>query len=353
MAGLLLASRNVPFIILEKRAAASSHSRSLGIHPPSIEIFEKTGLLDELLHHANAIRWGRAFVDNELIGEIHFSELKLRFPFILTISQSITEKLLETKLLEVRSDSLIRSCEVVDINMDNDGCTLTTSLGTYTCDHLIGCDGKNSLVREKAGIRFRGMEYPDTYMMGDFVDGFSDRETASIHLCKDGLVESIPHGKNLRRWVIKTNGFVENPDAGLLAKEVGNRTGVSINPETCTMTSAFGTQKLIADTFIRERAILAGDAAHIVSPIGGQGMNLGWLDVDHLCNLFPDPSQNELRRFAAHRRKMALRAASRAEFNMKTGRSFSNSTLRKLWVRAMLHAPFRKPLMKRFLMQGL
>jgi 2-polyprenyl-6-methoxyphenol hydroxylase-like FAD-dependent oxidoreductase len=369
MLGCFLAQKGLDFSIVEPRMQVSQHSRSIGIHPPSIALFEQIGLLPRLLEAGNKITTGRAFVNQQEVGAIDFARLPHDHPFILTVSQEITERLLETRLEELAPGCLQRGRTVTGFRQPSKK-DATTDIEVFMDDgssekaaYMIACDGKNSGLREQAGIPFKGGEYPDVYVMGDFEDGLAGRNEALVFLCEDGLVESFPHGSNTRRWVIKTKELPSEPDPGMIASEAGRRTGLQPDVATNSMCSAFGVQRLMAESFFKKRLILAGDAAHVVSPIGGQGMNLGWLDVQLLSELLPDivhpekPRPQLLNSYEYRRRNAAYEAAQRAEFNLKMGRAYTgnalNKTLKKLTIKTMLFGPVQTFMLKKFTMHGL
>ncbi|AXJ00271.1 2-polyprenyl-6-methoxyphenol hydroxylase [Cyclonatronum proteinivorum] len=360
--GILLAKAGIPFQMVEPRAEVSQHSRSIGIHPPSLQLFQEVGLSDAFLEAGNQIRVGRAYVNHDAIGTIPFTRLPNSFPFILTLSQQVTEEILERALLSLAPEQLHRGLGFADFTKEKNRLQVKLTDGSeIRCRYLIGCDGKNSLVREKAGIPFLGGSYPDHYIMGDFDDNLGSREEARVYLCEDGLVESFPHGKNLRRWVIKTRDAVSAPDAQLIAGLALERTGTSPDAATNSMLSTFGVQRMMAESFVKGRVILAGDAAHVVSPIGGQGMNLGWFDAKLLAGLLPDvlrphkPLPRLLNSYEYRRRNAAYTAAERAEFNLRMGRSFSQRAVffNKIMVRLLLLPPLRSILLRKFTMDGL
>ncbi|HEY6878710.1 MAG TPA: FAD-dependent monooxygenase, partial [Polyangiales bacterium] len=139
---------------------------------------------------------------------------------------------------------------------------------------------------------------------------------------------------------------------------VRQRTGQRANPDSATMVSAFCAEHFLADTFVRGRAILAGDAAHVLSPIGGQGMNLGWLDAMLLAELLPralaSSGMHALNTYHNERRTAARRAIRRAEAFMTVAaeRPYAHG-IAELTVRALLSDPLKARAARLFTMHGL
>ncbi len=361
--GLCLEQADISYIILEKRSAPRAGSRSLGIHPVSLELFEELNIASNFIHDGIKIQKGHAFINTEKIGTLSFEHCPKPFNFILALPQHQTETLLEQALTERNPNTLLRNAEVktitesnkyVEIAFDHNG-----EKHAIQSEYLVGCDGKNSLVRKQTGISFQGQHYPDTYIMGDFTDNTHFGSDAAIFLCNEGLIESFPLPNNHRRWVLKTADYIDDVSKEQLTSNVFNRIGHSLSSTQHTMISSFGVQKLIAKPMVKNRTILVGDAAHIVSPIGGQGMNLGWLDARDLADTLHQVLGNNfkkdtiLNQYQKRREHAVKNAAKRAEMNMKLGRKITAPFFRKKLISLMLKPPISQLMANIFTMRGI
>ncbi len=361
--GICLSKAGINCTILEKRTHYVPDSRSLGIHPVSLELFQQLAFSEEFLRAGILIKKGLAHDGIKALGEIDFTQLKKPFNFILACPQFETEKILTNKFLELNPNGLIQGAEVTSIRQNENTihCQYSTNNGDIDLqsDFLIGCDGKNSFIRQEAGIFYDGKRYPDTYIMGDFEDTTNFGENAAIFLPKDGLIECFPLPNNKRRWVVKTDDFAKAPSQKLLSDLVHQRVGYDISKVDCNMLSSFGVQQFTAETFAKGRVILAGDAAHIVSPIGGQGMNLGWLGAWNLSKVLeniskhPEDRKTGLTRYQKEQKKILKIVARRAEWNMRLGRKQFIPFLKSGLVRIILNSPLSKIAAKKFTMRGL
>ncbi len=362
--GICLHYHGIPCTIIEKRKEVISDSRSLGIHPASLEIFERLGIVDEFLENGVRVKRGIAHDGKKEIGTIDFEVCPSPYQYILINPQFETERILRDQFLKLNPDSIITGAEAVAMTEEFDFVTLTINKDGkeehLEVGYVIGCDGKNSFIRKAAGIAFTGKRYPDSYIMGDFADTTNYDNDAVVYLTKEGLVECFPLPKNQRRWVVKTEEYISDPTPELLTHLIKERVSEEINIGTNSMVSSFGVSHFLADTFIKERILLVGDAAHVVSPIGGQGMNLGWLDAWHLANVMSfcrgiskDLPIADLFVYEAKQRPIAKKVTRRAAFNMSLGRKTSLHSFRTSLVRSMLKKPFHNKMAQLFTMRGL
>jgi 2-polyprenyl-6-methoxyphenol hydroxylase-like FAD-dependent oxidoreductase len=349
--------------VLEKRMEPDRHSKSLGIHPVSLELFDEAGFAEQFLEEGLKIKRGIAFWNREKIGTIRFDDCPPPFRYILALPQWKTETILENRLWSLDERALIREAELLDFTIENDLVSVRFSKDgkqhSLTSSILVGCDGKNSFVRNHLSIPFDGSPYPDCYIMGDFSDNTSFGTDAAVYLNHDGLIESFPLPGGLRRWVVKTENYIEKPGSGQLADLIEQRIGHSLSGMKNVMMSSFGVQHFLARSFHSGNVLLAGDAAHVVSPIGGQGMNLGWLDAEACAETIgraiksPKDQPKLFQNYSGERRKVARQVAKRAEINMWLGRRETSGPVMKKAVTLMVKKPFSSLFARIFTMRGL
>ncbi len=366
-AGLFVAGRLLQLgfscTVLEKKKVPDPHSRSLGIHPVSLELFYSAGIADPFLEQGIKIRKGIAFWNRDKIGEISFQQCPGKFNYVLSLPQWETEKILEEWVHSLNPETIIRGAEVTNLDQDPASVCLyylhNNREKKIKADFVVGCDGKNSTVRRLLNIPFMGNPYPDTYVMGDFSDSTPFGNDAAVYLNRDGLIESFPLPGRMRRWVAKTDSFVAAPESEYLHHVIEERTGHSLTSSTNTMMSSFGVQHFLADSYYSGRVLLVGDSAHVVSPIGGQGMNLGWLDAEACVHTISKAAEQipDIPRlfmeYSNHQKKIARQVARRAEINMWLGRKENSGPMIQLSARLITKKPISNLLARVFTMRGL
>lgn len=361
----LLARRGVDVQVLERRTAPSAHSRAIGLHPPALHALAQLGLDHEAAALGERIRTGRARSGHRELGAVDFTRAWPARPYVLALPQSRTEALLAEHLVHLSPASLHRGWEVSDLREEANAVTVTARRSSGEPGTLrmrarlvVGADGSRSRVRELLGAAVTGHDYPDTYLMGDLADPAArhGERAALIHLEPAGVVESFPLPGGRRRWVVHTGtrGAERTPER--LVELIHERTGTALDPTTTSMLSAFTVRRRLTRPLVTGRCVLLGDAAHELSPIGGQGITLGWLDALELAPLLlrdaaridagplqQDPAWHRVERRI---RRRARTAGALAAANTVLGRPAAArpAALRSRVVRTLLRPPLRRVL---------
>lgn len=397
----LLVQRGLSVTVLEARGQSSEHSRAIGIHPPGIAILAQLGIAGAAIAAGTPIFRGEAWCDGEMLGALEIGEAGGRYPFVLSLPQRDTERLLRDRLTELNDgvDPVRREVRVTGVSQLSEHVVLTTkashiSVGAdagtdaaprrVLARYVVGADGARSRVRELAGIRWVAAGQAQPYLMADFRSGQPPRlgsgergsgrlaaTTALLAFERGGVVESFPLPGGWRRWVVLTDRLWHEAVAADLAGIVRDRTGIELPTSSVTeedrertdeSLSTFAVRQHLASRMAVDRIALLGDAAHEVSPIGGQGMNLGWLDAAALAPALElavrgghELAGRALREYDLRRRFAARRAVAQAAFNMQIGREARGPRLgvRNALVRVLGRPPFRALLAQAFTMRGL
>jgi 2-polyprenyl-6-methoxyphenol hydroxylase-like FAD-dependent oxidoreductase len=318
--------------VLEQRSERNLHSRAIGIHPPALAALDRVGLAGAMVQEGVPIRTGLAVSRGKTLASMSFDAVSEAFPFVLALPQHRTEQLLEDRVLALDSGSIVRGARVTGLYDDGGRAAVVVEPSAggavqrdFCASFVVAADGARSQLRKVLGVPVRTKAYPDHYLMGDFADSGDHGQTAVLFLEAGGIVESFPLPDGLRRWVVRLGTPAEAADAGRLAGLVLQRTGILPDVETNTMVSAFSVRSTLARRTVAGRVLLVGDAAHEISPIGGQGMNLGWMAAHALSSLIRrgvagEALEGALKEFDAGRRRAAVIARRQSEVNMMLGR---------------------------------
>lgn len=353
-----------PRVFERADASRARGSRSIGIHPPSIELFDELGLGASFLARATRVRRGIAFGESGSIGDVSFDRCPGPHRFVATLEQWKTEAWLRAALLERAPNALVSPAHVGEVRREHGSVTIfftspQGTLGTASFAAAVGADGKRSVVRRAIGASFDGATYDGEYAMADGPDTTSFGDDAAVFLTRDGLVESFPLPGRRRRWVVRRDERGGAPSVEEIVEIVLARAHQPLDPATLEAPSAFRAEHRLASRLALGRIALVGDAAHIVSPIGGQGMNLGWIGARSVARVLGrelscgrDPSA-ALERDATRRAIEARTATRRAEMNMWLGRPTRRSATRANLVRSLLALPTSHLLARAFTMRAL
>ncbi|GAA2978041.1 2-polyprenyl-6-methoxyphenol hydroxylase-like FAD-dependent oxidoreductase [Microbacterium terrae] len=352
--GLLLAAElsrlGVDVDILERRPDAGAGSRAIGIHSPVLGALAASGITDELLADAARVPRGEARAAGRTLGVVRFDRLARRFPFVATLPQAATER-----VLAGRAPRPLRGARVTGILPRSDAVRVRAGIGgrpvELTAPLVVVASGAagRGLAYRPGGTRVR--TYPDRYLMADAVaGGGADPGVAVVNLDSAGVLESFPLPGGMRRYVAwdgRDSGEPAADDRRERLRAAVTRVGEAEAADAIDEATAFGVRRFVAPRLRRGRLFVIGDAAHEVSPIGGQGMNLGLLDAVTLAPLLAawtrtgTAPERELERWERSRVASARTAAALATANTALGRPLGSATdaLRRVGVRGMLAPP--------------
>jgi 2-polyprenyl-6-methoxyphenol hydroxylase-like FAD-dependent oxidoreductase len=294
--GLTLAAWGVPTRVVDRQLDRVHESRALAIQPRSLEVLDALGLAAPLLSRGNdAIRV--QFHAGGKVVEVPIFDTGLedtRYPFVLFLSQAETEAVLSESLAE-RGLIVERGTELVDTTVQPDGlrCVLRHRDGRtehVSPAYLVGCDGAHSTVRHQAGIGFAGSAYPQTFVLADVeVDGDLDPDAAHFFPGNDGVLLFFPlrHPASWRLLTIADldpgrDPGVDLPTMAEVQEIVDRFAGGSLRLRDPFWLTYFKVHQRLATDYRAGPVFLAGDAAHVHSPAGGQGMNTGIQDAWNL-----------------------------------------------------------------------
>lgn len=282
--GCELKLAGIDVAVIERRSEPTAQSRALTIHGRSLEVFALRGIADRLLSTGRPIPTGHYAV---LDTRLDFSPFDTRFPYTLFVPQAVTEAKLEEHALELGVD-LRRGVSVQGVEDKGDQVHVATDTGELIADYVVGADGARSIVREQARIAYEGHDARNTLMLGDVVLGAPPAAPVVSVTNERGLVMMAPLGDGKHHRIVMVDPEQmhvprsEPVTLDQLAKPVAHITGQEFEPRDPIWMSRFTDETRLAATYNKGRILLAGDAAHIHAPMGGQGMNTGLQDAMNL-----------------------------------------------------------------------
>ncbi|MFP4301783.1 MAG: FAD-dependent oxidoreductase [Spirochaetaceae bacterium] len=357
-----LGRAGVEVLVLEQRSELPQTSRAIGVTPASLEILDRYGVAEELVAAGVRVRHAAIHGDRGEVARVGFDHLKTPFPFILSLPQRQTEEILLRAVERLPSVRLLRGRHVSGYTSGTGllrvCATAPGEAASVSTRYLVGCDGKHSTVRDAMGADWSGRQLTESFAMADIVDKTDLGDIAHLWFTSRGSVESFPLPSGIRRWIVQTSEFYPDPPEGLVQGAVASRAGVGLQEAPKLWCSSFRTERRIASSWAAPPVFLAGDAAHLMPPIGGQGMNVGLADAEHLSDLLRLALREPLRigELAAayeNRRRRAFRlAARRSILGMRIGtcRGRLASTLREALIPAALAGRRGERIMEHFAM---
>jgi len=305
---LLLSGTRVS--IVDRQAEAANTSRAAGVNARTLEVLERVDVTRRLLKEGlEAPRFTVRDGATSLLS-VDFSGLRTTYPFTLMVPQSTTERLLLDRVRELGGD-VVRPKTLLTLAEDEAGVLATFDDGdTVRARYVVGADGMHSTVRTQAGIGFTGGAYDHSFVLADVhLRGDAPSDEVRLFWASEGLTVVAPLPDGAFRVVAPVDDAPEAPSAEFVQRLLDERGPGGIAVTDVVWGSRFRIHHRVADAYRRGRIMLAGDAAHVHSPAGGQGMNLGIQDAvvlaDALASVLAGGPESRLDDYAAARRPIA------------------------------------------------
>lgn len=293
-AALELTRRGLPVRIVEKDRQRELFSKALAVNPRSLELLEASGVTPRLIAEGLRIKRFRIIGQHRVMVKIKFKELESRYNFLLGLPQSRTEAIIEQALAE-RGVTVERGIEVRGVASGPDGYRVLLRHdgqdGDLLADCVLAADGAHSTLRKTLGIGFPGTRAPQNFNMIDAKLSWSYPHNEVFALMRSRrplAVIPLPEPDCYRLISVEEKPAERLPPGAKI--------------ERLDWESSFQVSHRLAERFTTGGVHLAGDAAHIHSPIGARGMNLG---IEDACVFASLAAKGELARYAAARRPVA------------------------------------------------
>ena len=286
-----LLARGIHARVIDKGAGPAWQSRALGIQARTLELLDTMGLADAFIDHGHPVRRLRWYAGQRNLCDLDLARNGSRYGFVLHLPQSRTETLLRARVQElggtieqrVELVCLAERGDAVDAMLrDAAGRQIEVSAG-----YVVGCDGAHSRVRHQIGLPFEGQPYPQDWLLADVaLDGAGSDSAVHGFFRPNGLpLVCVPMGGQRWRLVMPNAGDRggQPPTFAEIQELAAERAPRPIEVSDPQWLASFRCHLRSASSYRRGRVLLAGDAAHIHSPAGGQGMNTGMMDAHNLA----------------------------------------------------------------------
>jgi 2-polyprenyl-6-methoxyphenol hydroxylase-like FAD-dependent oxidoreductase len=286
--------------IIEQRDCRTTESRAIAVNPRTLALLEDSGATSRLIAAGVRLRGLRVFTRGRHVASVDLSRIRHRYPFLLALPQSETERILEERLTEL-GVTVTRGTRLADLEL---GARVEAVLEgavaqTATADWIVGADGAHSIVRKEIGSGFPGERYPFQWSLADVtLAGDVELDRGELHLDPGRpILFRLPLGEGRHRVISNSPDVVGRlPRTWSLGEVVWQ--------------SDFIVSHRLADRIVAGRAVIIGDAAHIHSPAGGRGMNLG---IEDAATLAPRIMAGELGDWPEQRRARAAQVVRESD----------------------------------------
>jgi 2-polyprenyl-6-methoxyphenol hydroxylase-like FAD-dependent oxidoreductase len=299
-AAMSLARAQVPVRLIDKALQADPHSRAIGIQARTLELLEQHRLVERFLELGHRARTANLYSNGQRLTRLDFDPLQTRYPYLLFLDQSVTERLL-TEHLATFGVEVERGVELTMFAQGSAGINATLQradghIETLHPSYMIAADGAHSAIRHRLGMSFAGKTFEQTFLLADIEadTGWSDDEF-HIFASGAGLAALFPMGKGRHRLIadhpamlarepaeVASGGDTAMPLASIPAPTLEECRAIAksrihhpVELSSLSWSGYFHLNSRMVEQLRAQRVFLAGDAAHVHSPAGAQGMNTG------------------------------------------------------------------------------
>jgi 2-polyprenyl-6-methoxyphenol hydroxylase-like FAD-dependent oxidoreductase len=344
-----LAQTGVDHVLIDKLQEAQGTSRAAVIHAHTLEALEELQVSENL--SSAGLKLDRFAIRDrdETLLSLNFARAPSNYPFLLMLTQDVTERLLSARLAEAggvihrgtSAERIIAHRDHVEVETSGEG-----GARKIRARYVVGADGMHSLVRSVANIAFEGAQYEESFVLADVhMDWPHGRDDVKLFFSPEGLVVVAPLPDGRFRIVATVDDAPERPgsaDIQAIIDARGPTRGKVIVHDDVSWSSRFRLHHRLAKAYRKGRLLLMGDAAHVHSPAGGQGMNTGLVDAVVLGRLLavvvkgaePDRTLDHYERLRRPAAAKVLKLAGGLT-EMATVKSSHGRALRNMRLRAM------------------
>ncbi|WP_192247538.1 FAD-dependent oxidoreductase [Mesorhizobium caraganae] len=291
---IALHQAGVDHVLIDRLAHGLQTSRAGVIHAQTLESLEPLGVTQRLSELSVKLEDFAIRDRNRALLELDFSKLPSKYPYLMMLPQNLTEQVFAERIAAL-GGTIHREVEAVAVTQDSDGAHVTVVENgrekIIAARYVVGADGMHSLVRKSAGIEFDGAAYGGSFVLADVrLDWPVGPSEVSLFFAPAGLVVVAPLPDGSYRVVATMNEAPEKIEVADIQALLDSRGPTTKKARVLGLTwsSRFRVHHRLVRAYRKDRLLLMGDAAHVHSPAGGQGMNTGIIDAVVLGQLLGD-----------------------------------------------------------------